>query len=47
MCCMVCHQPAITSIACGSFHTLALTENGDVLSWGCGYYGQLGLGNNK
>ncbi|VVB17538.1 unnamed protein product [Arabis nemorensis] len=32
----------ITQIACGGYHSLALTENGKVLSWGHGGHGQLG-----
>ncbi|CAN8252045.1 unnamed protein product [Cochlearia groenlandica] len=32
----------ITQIACGGYHTLALTEEGKVLSWGHGGHGQLG-----
>ena len=34
----------IRSIACGSFHTIACTETGDVFSWGIGERGQLGHG---
>lgn len=34
----------IRDIACGSFHTLAVTETGDVYSWGIGERGQLGHG---
>lgn len=30
-------------IACGSHHTLALTIEGQIYSWGCGKSGQLGL----
>ena len=33
----------VISIACGMFHTLALTDIGDVFSWGRGFEGQLGL----
>jgi len=33
----------IIAIACGAFHTLALTEIGDLYSWGRGFEGQLGL----
>ncbi|XP_010522423.1 PREDICTED: ultraviolet-B receptor UVR8 [Tarenaya hassleriana] len=32
----------ITQIACGGYHSLALTEEGRVLSWGHGGHGQLG-----
>jgi len=34
----------IVRIACGKSHTLALTSEGDVLSWGDGKFGQLGHG---
>jgi alpha-tubulin suppressor-like RCC1 family protein len=34
----------IRDIACGSFHTIAVTETGDVFSWGIGERGQLGHG---
>ena len=33
----------IVSIACGMYHTLALSDIGDVYSWGRGFEGQLGL----
>jgi len=40
--------PKLTSkikiTACGSSHILALTENGDLYSWGSGSYGALGFG---
>ncbi|KAK1563347.1 hypothetical protein Q3G72_026281 [Acer saccharum] len=32
----------ITQIACGGYHSLALTDEGKVLSWGYGGHGQLG-----
>ncbi|KFK27849.1 hypothetical protein AALP_AA8G437700 [Arabis alpina] len=32
----------ITQIACGGYHSIALTEDGKVLSWGHGGHGQLG-----
>lgn len=35
---------SVVTIAAGSFHALALQEDGRVLSWGNGDYGQLGLG---
>lgn len=35
-------QPRITTVALGQDHTLALTENGDVLSWGMNRFSQLG-----
>ena len=33
----------ITKVACGSFHTLALTKRGQVYSWGEARYGALGI----
>ncbi|CAD8176556.1 unnamed protein product [Paramecium pentaurelia] len=35
---------AITKIACGLYHSLALTVDGNVLSWGFNKHGQLGNG---
>lgn len=32
----------IVSIACGMYHSLALSDIGDVYSWGRGFEGQLG-----
>jgi alpha-tubulin suppressor-like RCC1 family protein/tRNA A-37 threonylcarbamoyl transferase component Bud32 len=37
----------IIAIAAGFDHTLALSEDGDVYSWGSNSYGQLGLGHEK
>jgi alpha-tubulin suppressor-like RCC1 family protein len=34
----------VVDIACGAKHTLALTGNGDIYSWGWNYMGQLGHG---
>ena len=34
----------VRSIACGSFHTIAVTDTGDVFTWGIGERGQLGHG---
>eukprot|EP01094_Clydonella_sp_ATCC50884_P024389 TRINITY_DN6104_c2_g1_i1.p1 TRINITY_DN6104_c2_g1~~TRINITY_DN6104_c2_g1_i1.p1 ORF type:complete len:776 (-),score=163.81 TRINITY_DN6104_c2_g1_i1:7-2334(-) len=41
------HSPhgRVLSIAAGADHSLALTENGTVLSWGCGLYGATGDAN--
>lgn len=33
----------IVSVACGLFHTLALSDIGDVYAWGRGFEGQLGI----
>ena len=33
-----------TQIACGGVHTVALTKNGEVFTWGCNRYGKLGHG---
>ena len=32
-------------IACGSFHMVGVSREGDLLSWGCGKNGRLGHGN--
>jgi alpha-tubulin suppressor-like RCC1 family protein len=37
----------IIEISTGSYHSLFLTDNGDVYSCGYNYFGQLGLGNNN
>eukprot|EP00164_Ancoracysta_twista_P000517 GFYU01000691.1.p1 GENE.GFYU01000691.1~~GFYU01000691.1.p1 ORF type:complete len:497 (+),score=83.72 GFYU01000691.1:141-1631(+) len=37
----------IVQVACGATHTVALTDNGAVYTWGWGKYGQLGHGNRK
>ena len=37
----------IIDIKCGGEHTLFLSDNGRVYACGHGYFGQLGLGNNK
>ncbi len=34
----------VESVACGFAHTLAVTKNGKLFSWGLGRYGALGLG---
>lgn len=35
----------ITQVACGYAHTLALSDEGELYSWGANSYGQLGTGN--
>ncbi|KAM9476980.1 E3 ubiquitin-protein ligase HERC2-like [Clarias gariepinus] len=37
-------QIPVVQVACGNFHSLALTKGGEVFSWGQNKYGQLGLG---
>lgn len=37
----------IKAIACGEYHTLALSNDGEVWSWGKGEYGRLGLGSSS
>lgn len=39
--------PTISKIESGAFHLCALTEQGEVYSWGRGMDGQLGIGTNK
>ena len=34
-------------IECGGYHTVGLTKNGEVYSWGYNGYGQLGHGDNE
>jgi len=33
----------VSQVACGEYHTLALTNTGDVYAWGRGFEGQLGI----
>lgn len=35
----------IAQIVCGYAHTLALSDEGELYSWGANSYGQLGTGN--
>eukprot|EP01065_Artemidia_motanka_P049051 TRINITY_DN8048_c0_g1_i2.p1 TRINITY_DN8048_c0_g1~~TRINITY_DN8048_c0_g1_i2.p1 ORF type:complete len:1069 (+),score=234.75 TRINITY_DN8048_c0_g1_i2:53-3208(+) len=35
---------AVTAVACGDHHSLAVTDAGGVLAWGCNDCGQLGVG---
>jgi alpha-tubulin suppressor-like RCC1 family protein len=37
----------ITVIKCGAYHTMALTQSGEVYTWGSNYLGQIGFGDNK
>jgi hypothetical protein len=36
----------ITVIKCGAYHSLALTQSGEVYAWGDNYWGQIGCGDN-
>ncbi|GMR31061.1 hypothetical protein PMAYCL1PPCAC_01256, partial [Pristionchus mayeri] len=36
----------VKSIACGAYHSAALTESGELFTWGLNSSGQLGLGSN-
>lgn len=36
----------IVQIACGQYHSMALTNSGELYTWGANAYGQLGLGFN-
>ena len=38
---------SVVQVAAGYAHTVALTEAGQVLAWGCGLFGQLGGGNTS
>ena len=38
--CVCLSSQSIVSLACGSFHTAALTERGQVLTWGSSLNGQ-------
>jgi len=37
----------VTRVACGSYHTLTLTENGEVYAWGYNSSGQIGSGSTS
>ena len=37
----------VASVACGSHHSLALTNEGDVYAWGQNNCGQIGSGKKK
>eukprot|EP00591_Stephanopyxis_turris_P011504 CAMPEP_0195529978 /NCGR_PEP_ID=MMETSP0794_2-20130614/32665_1 /TAXON_ID=515487 /ORGANISM="Stephanopyxis turris, Strain CCMP 815" /LENGTH=223 /DNA_ID=CAMNT_0040661369 /DNA_START=153 /DNA_END=821 /DNA_ORIENTATION=+ len=37
----------VTQVTCGSYHTAAVTNNGDLYTWGGGMYGKLGHGNES
>jgi alpha-tubulin suppressor-like RCC1 family protein len=33
----------VVSVSCGANHTMVLTKDGKLFSWGCDHYGQLGM----
>ena len=37
----------VSQVACGGAHTAALTEAGEVFTWGSNHFGQLGLGHTR
>jgi len=37
----------VTKVAAGGFHTLAVTKDDEIYSWGSGTYGELGVGNQQ
>eukprot|EP00960_Hanusia_phi_P070862 767416-Hanusia_phi.AAC.3 len=37
----------VTMMGCGEYHSVCLTEDGDVYTWGKGSDGQLGLGRRE
>ena len=42
--CEVSLKEPMTRVACGSGHTMVLSKNGNVFTWGQSSHGQLGLG---
>ena len=40
-------ESGLTQIACGINHTVALSPNGEVFTWGYGDYGRLGHGHGE
>jgi len=41
------YQQKIVKIFCGGEHTIALTDNGNFISWGCNEFSQLGYSDEK
>ncbi len=37
-------ENGISQVSCGGFHTMAITDSGDLYAWGQNTYGQVGLG---
>ena len=44
---LLMNDTTIKNIICGHSHTILYKNNGDILGFGCNYYGELGLGHNK
>ena len=44
---LVKENPKIRSITCGDHHSMAVTEDGDLYTWGFGEEGQLGQGHEN
>jgi alpha-tubulin suppressor-like RCC1 family protein len=45
--CLVENLQGIVKVACGSSHTLAISESGQAYSWGLGFSGALGTGESS
>ena len=41
------HGKMVVGIAAGGFHTAAVIDNGNLFTWGGGYFGQLGHGDEN
>ena len=41
------HGSQVADIACGGWHSAALTTHGEVYIWGRGEYGRLGIGDRS
>ena len=41
------HGQMVVQVTCGSYHTAAVTETGELWTWGGGMYGKLGHGNER
>ena len=42
--CLVLQDDRIREVSCGGFHTAAISESGELFTWGGGEHGQLGHG---
>lgn len=40
-------EDKVIKISCGKHHTLALTEHGEIYTWGSNHHGQLGIGSTS